>query len=276
MFRRNSGYITQKGQSKIFKMNLLIAGCGVGSAPAEAAVRLGIKNFTLVDGDIVEIHNLNRQSFEFTDIGQSKVASLKKRLLNINPDAQVQDVHTYLNVQNLENLVSQSDLIIDTIDFLDLPAIIALHDSANQHQKPIISLFSAGFGAIAVFIPPSTKKHSWFRDLFEIPEDDLSGTSYTQHFSQFFNRVKQHLNPKVVSTMDDVFSKMKDLEPCPAPHVVVGAQMVSCLANYLLVQFAEGQNFPKAPQFIAIDLERASQIMNFEIEEKTSPFVRSV
>ncbi len=66
---RNSGYVSPSLQERIRGSRLLIAGCGVGSAVAEAAVRIGFREILLVDADTIEEHNLNRQNFTFDDIG---------------------------------------------------------------------------------------------------------------------------------------------------------------------------------------------------------------
>jgi tRNA A37 threonylcarbamoyladenosine dehydratase len=153
MFERNSGYVSNEVQVKLANLNVLFAGCGVGSAPAEAMARLGLKNYILVDGDTVEEHNLNRQSFNFSDIGKPKVDSLKKRLLEINPTANISAINDLINPKNVDEIVKRSDIIFDTIDFLDLDAIVSLHDSAMKFEKPIVSLFTAGFGAVGIFIP---------------------------------------------------------------------------------------------------------------------------
>jgi len=77
---RNLGYINQELQGKIKNSHILIAGCGVGSSIAEAALRMGFINITLLDGDTVEEHNLNRQCYTFKDVKKSKAKSLAKRL----------------------------------------------------------------------------------------------------------------------------------------------------------------------------------------------------
>ena len=76
---RNCGYISEEAQNRIRACKLLIAGCGIGSSPAICAARMGFEEFTLVDGDTVDIHNLNRQFYEFSDIGRRKVDALKNQ-----------------------------------------------------------------------------------------------------------------------------------------------------------------------------------------------------
>ena len=83
----------------------------------------------LVDGDVVEGHNLNRQMFGVPDIGQFKARSLARRLRRINPDAGIRAYNIMIDADNAPSLVSEYDLVIDTVDFRDPAAIRALHAS---------------------------------------------------------------------------------------------------------------------------------------------------
>ena len=82
---RNAGYIQPATQEKIRNTRLLIAGCGMGSSPAMCAARLGFEKFILVDGDTVDAHNLNRQFYEFADVGKPKVEALKGHRQTLEP-----------------------------------------------------------------------------------------------------------------------------------------------------------------------------------------------
>ncbi|MBY0415545.1 MAG: ThiF family adenylyltransferase, partial [Bdellovibrionales bacterium] len=234
--------------------------------PAEAATRLGVLNFTLVDGDTVEDHNLNRQSFEFEDIGKTKVDSLKKRILRINPNAKVNAVCDLVTFENAEKFVKEADVIFDTIDFLDLSAIVHLHDMANLHAKPVISLFTAGFGAVAIFVPPIKRERSYIRELFQLPDGDLKNESYTHHFFKFFERMSSNLNPQVQRAMGEVFQKMKDGIPCPAPHVVAGSLSASAIGMHILSKLISGEDIACAPSFIYLDLHQVEEKLTFKIE----------
>lgn len=265
MFRRNLGYIDLETQNKLAKTTVLFAGCGVGSAPAEAAARLGVLNFILIDGDFVEEHNLNRQSFEHDDIGTPKVLALKKRILRINPKANVEAIVDMVSAENAEELVRKSDFIFDTIDFLDLNAIVCLHDVANTLKKPLASLFTAGFGAVGIFVPVENRERSWIRELFDLPAGDLKNESYTNHFFKFFAHLSSHLNPKVQLAMNDVFQKMKDGKPCPAPHVVAGSLCAAALGMHILTKYVSNEKITSAPNFLHIDLSEVEEKLNFRL-----------
>ena len=186
LVERNLGYIDKETQNKISRTRLLIAGCGIGSTIAEAAVRMGFRHFTLVDGDTVSQNNLNRQSYRFDQVGKKKAQALAENLKAINPDASVEIVCEYLNLENVKKLVGRSDYIFDTIDFLDLTAILALHDEALKQEKPLITAVACGWGAAAVYVPGQSRHQSWIRDIFHIPNPIPDNMSYVETFSHFF------------------------------------------------------------------------------------------
>ena len=101
---------------------------GVGSWCAEALVRSGIKNLTLVDPDRVNISNMNRQlPATVSAIGEIKVDVLKKRLLDINPDAQIEAIaQIYTEETAATFMLHTYDYIVDAIDTLNHKAHLLL------------------------------------------------------------------------------------------------------------------------------------------------------
>ena len=249
---RNSGYISQDLQSTIRSTRLLIAGCGLGSVFAETAVRTGFESFVLLDGDTVSAHNLNRQIYVDSDIDQFKTGSLAKRLKAINPNAVIDVRNEWLKPETADRLVADCDLIIDTIDFLDLPAVIALHDAARAANKPILSAFSAGWGAVVgVFLPTSVT----LRTVFGLPETgSLNGATYPIVFAQAFKRLFPQLPADFVSVTSDVLQKMAEGRPCPAPQLASGANCAAAAICALAVRLLDGQPVAVAPDLILVDL----------------------
>ena len=256
LIERNSGLIDEVTQAKIVKSKLLFAGCGLGSAIVETCIRTGFSEMILVDGDTVSANNLNRQSFDSLDVGKSKVLALSERVKKINPDAKIQAEHLWLNADNAKKYVSQVDVVIDTVDFLDLETIVSVHDAAMDLDKPVISCFTAGWGAVVMYIPPEKRKMSWIREIFDIGAGNLSKESYAFKFAALFGRLGHQLNPQVQSVMGEVFKKMADKKPCPAPHVAAGANLAAALVSDLLYRSLSNQKIVVAPKFIYCDLEK--------------------
>jgi len=115
---------------------LLLGVGGVGSWCAESLVRSGIQHLTIVDADIVNLTNVNRQLMATTlTVGQPKVEALARRLKEINPEAEITPVQALFSEESAEAFHLDSyDYIIDCIDSLkDKTALIELatHTSAS-------------------------------------------------------------------------------------------------------------------------------------------------
>jgi molybdopterin/thiamine biosynthesis adenylyltransferase len=254
--RRNFPIISSEIQKKIFTTKVLIAGCGLGSLIAESLTRMGFKHFTLIDNDTIESHNLNRQAYKWEDIGTNKVTALKKNLLAINPEVEVITYSEFLTEHNVQKIAPDIDLIVDTIDFLDLKAIVHLHDTALTYAKPIISVFAAGWGALGLFIPASKRHQSFIRDIFEITEPNLNLISYTDKFAKYFMKLGPHLNPEVQEIMIKVLSNMKDNKPCPASVIISGAQLAAIITAKFITNHLSEISMTSAPDCIYLDLNK--------------------
>lgn len=118
---------------------LLLGIGGVGSFVLEALARVGIMNITIVDKDIVDITNINRQIIATTKtIGMYKVNVAKERVLNINPNITVTDIKLNLNSENISNIIDDTyDYVIDCID--DFKAKISVIEYCYDNNIKIIS-----------------------------------------------------------------------------------------------------------------------------------------
>lgn len=249
---RNSGYITPQTQARIRTTKLLIAGCGIGSSPAICAARMGFENFILVDGDVVDGHNLNRQFYDFADIGKPKVAALKDKILRINPNAAVEAVEAYLGAENTDAIVGGADIVFDTVDFLDLPAILRLHTSAKRQAVPVFTALSVGFGALVWYFPADSGP-----SLADIIAPDVAGVTqgietpaYADVFASFIRRIAPHLDQQVVEQVGRVLTLMKDGKPCPASQVAVGSFAIGAMAMSMIHDLLSGDPPPAAPKML--------------------------
>ena len=233
---------------------------------AQAAVRIGFQNFILLDGDIVDVHNLNRQFFFVDQIGKYKAESLKENILKINPSSHIEAGTELLTSQNAPIYVSKSDIVLDTIDFLDLPAIVALHDEAHRQSKPVISSFSAGFGAAVISFPPSNRPNSWIRDIFDVNKTgDIGKVSYVERYQKLFKSLAPGLDPQVLEVMGKVFREMADGRVCPAPQVSVGAEMVAALCVSACLRILENKKMTLGPKMIVVNLIEALQSSGIQL-----------
>ena len=106
------------GQKKILLSKVLIVGVGgLGSPAAEFLVRSGIGKVGIIDYDKVSLSNLHRQSlYEKTNIGKSKVLTIKKILNRINSNTKVQTYNLKLNNVNFKKIINKYDYVIDGSD----------------------------------------------------------------------------------------------------------------------------------------------------------------
>ncbi len=250
---RNSGYIAPETQTKIRSTRLLIAGCGIGSSLAVCATRMGFEHFVLVDGDVVDAHNLNRQFYDFADVGKPKVDALKAQILSINPQACVEAIAENLTPDNTDKIVGKVNMVLDTVDFLDLPAILHLHHSARQHKLPILTALSVGFGALVWYFPADASLSLgdiMAPDIAAVNTTGMSAPSYADVFASFIARIAPHLDRDVVLQVSKVLTMMKDGKPCPASQVAVGSFAIAAMALSMIHDVLAGNPVPSAPELI--------------------------
>lgn len=250
---RNDGYITDSVQEKIKNTRLLIAGCGIGSSFAVLAARMGFTKFILTDGDIIEDHNLNRQFYDADDIGVNKATALARHLHAINPEVVAEALPEYLTEENLPAIVAKADFIFDTIDFLDLAAIVALHDQCQLQKKPHITALSIGLDAGALYFPADGTVT--FREVFGLPlSGPLEHLGYIDAFSKVIERLGRDLDPQVIKAVSKALTIMENGKPCPASQVAPGSFSVASLAGTLMYRVIAGLPVTPAPGFIVSDV----------------------
>lgn len=250
---RNKGYISPEGQARIRNTRVLIAGCGIGSTFAETAIRLGYEKIVLVDHDTISLHNLNRQNFTYADIDTPKIEALTRRLKAINPNAQIEAIRDKVTPENAASFVTKVDFIFDTIDFLDLPGLVALHDACHAQNKPLLTAINAGFGAAGFYFP--AKKKCTLRDLFELPaEGPIEGFSYAERYGNFVRKIAHLVDPAVIEQFQRTLKLLSEGKPCPAPQVAPGASCVAALAGTVAARLAEGLPVTEAPDMLMINM----------------------
>jgi len=146
MQRRTELLLGVDNLERLQRVRVLIFGLGgVGSWCAEALVRSGIRNLTLVDSDRVCITNCNRQLMATSKtLGLVKVEALKERLLEINPDANIEAVQMIYNAENADLFhMEEYDFIIDAIDSLAEKADLILRATALPKHITFISSMGA-------------------------------------------------------------------------------------------------------------------------------------
>lgn len=152
-FLRTEALLGTEAMTKLQHSTVTIVGLGaVGGYALEAVVRAGIGNLILVDFDIIDITNINRQILATTSsIGQQKTEVAKKRALDINPNCQIITKELFINQDTLPQLLEiKTDLVIDAIDSLNSKC--GLIEGLLEKNIPFISSMGAALKTKPEFI----------------------------------------------------------------------------------------------------------------------------
>lgn len=144
MFERIINLIDKSNFQKIQNSKILLVGIGgVGGFVLEGLVRSGFQNITIIDGDIIEKSNINRQLVaNLTTLNQPKVTIAKNNMQLINKSCQINALNTFLDEYNINSLETDFDYIIDACDTLKTK--LALIKFANEKNIKIISSMGVG------------------------------------------------------------------------------------------------------------------------------------
>lgn len=136
-----------EGQEKLLAARAMILGAGgLGSPAAMYLASAGVGAITLVDGDTVDLTNLQRQILHTVHtVGKTKVESGKATLARINPEVRVDAVNERLEGERLHELVAQSDIVLDCTD--NFATRHALNRACVAHRKPLVSGAAIRFDA---------------------------------------------------------------------------------------------------------------------------------
>lgn len=119
MFERLISLVGRDNFNKLSSSKIIVIGLGgVGGYVVEGLVRSGIMNMTIVDGDVIEESNLNRQIIALqSTLGKKKADVVKNRIIDINPNVCVEVIPHFLDIHDVENLnLEEFDYIVDCID----------------------------------------------------------------------------------------------------------------------------------------------------------------
>jgi len=159
--------IGPEGQQKMLDAKVLLLGAGgLGSPTALYLAAAGIGTIGIVDDDVVDLSNLQRQVIHTTDrIGTPKVDSAQESMNAINPDVNVVKYETRLDASNIMEIIEGYDVIVDGVD--NFPTRYLLNDASVRLKIPVVSASILGFdGQLSVFAP---YEGPCYRCLYPVP-----------------------------------------------------------------------------------------------------------
>ena len=125
-----------EGQIKISEGKVLIVGAGgLGAPVALYLAAAGVGTIGIIDGDVVDLTNLQRQVIHFTpDINKAKVLSAKEKIAQLNPDVKVIAYQELLSTYNIFDIIKEYDIVVDGTD--NFPTKFLINDACVLAQKP--------------------------------------------------------------------------------------------------------------------------------------------
>ena len=153
-YARNRKTLSEEDQLKLSTSCVAIVGCGgLGGYIAEELARIGVGRLVLIDGDRLEVSNLNRQIMSSElNIGQWKVEASRDRLQSVNSEVQVEVIRGWFEEKKGPELFRNVDLVCDALD--SIPTRVVLERVCHQMGLPLVFASIAGwFGQMGVSLP---------------------------------------------------------------------------------------------------------------------------
>jgi len=242
---RNGFFVSEKLQKSISECRLIFVGTGLASTVATSAARLGFNHFVLVDGDIVERSNLNRQDFTINDLGVNKAKAISERIKLINESATTEVIQKYISPLDVKGIVEKGDIVINCADFNEV--VYEIDKEVSLQNKISISPLNIGFGSIVtVFDRKSAKLSEMTKGVTD---------SDKKFLLNFYSSLKGYKLPKYVQKnllKAFVFISRKGF----FPQNVIAAETSTILILSTILRYLDGKKICSAPVPISLDVER--------------------
>lgn len=176
-----NGIFSKKDMDKIQAAHVAVIGSGgLGGYIIEMLARVGIGQMTIVDGDVFDETNLNRQILStMNNLGQAKAMEAKKHMAAINPDVKVHAFHAYMEADNVSSLLANVDLVVDGLD--SIGGRLILQSFCEEAQIPLVHGAIAGwYGQVTTIFPGDRTLDRLYKDASDRGlEDELGNPSFT-------------------------------------------------------------------------------------------------
>jgi len=154
---RNQNMLSKEENESLRGFKVAVVGCGgLGGYIIEMLARLGVGHITIVDGDVFEISNLNRQLLSSpSNMGKSKSIVARERVNSINPDVKVVAIQELLTEENAEKVLSGHDVVCDALDNLKTRRLLEKY--CEKLDMPMVLGAIAGWYAQVCTIKPGDR-----------------------------------------------------------------------------------------------------------------------
>lgn len=239
-YSRNRIYLTEEEQNKIKNFPIILGGSGIGSTIAECALRLGFENITIIDGDQVELSNLNRQNYTEDDISIDKTAAIKNRLLAINKEANIKVYAGFLTSDNVEDHIIGHKIAINALDFSSKVPLV-FDKICQEHSIPVLHPYNIGWGGLVTVIEPEGLSLS----SLEKPRETFNEVNMVEYASSY---LKFWGTPH--DWIDDILEKYRnEKEVLSPPQLSIASWTVAAMCTHILFNIATDKEYKKFPEF---------------------------
>ena len=182
-YKRN-GIFTKEEMNTLKDSKVCIVGSGgLGGYILEMLARVGVGSITIIDGDVFEESNLNRQILATSrNIGKVKVEEAQKRIAEVNPEIRVTPIHSYLSSENISEIIIDYNLVVDALDRIDIRLL--LQDECEVKDIPLVHGAIAGwYGQVTTIMPgDKTLNRLYPNDQNKGVEVEIGNPSFTPAF----------------------------------------------------------------------------------------------
>ena len=164
---RQMSIVTRSEQQRFKDAKITVIGCGgIGGQTIEMLARMGIGELVLVDEDAFDISNLNRQTLAtLSDVGLDKSAVAKDKVRLINPYVKVTSFNEHVDETNIDEIISDSDIVIDALDNV-LTRVIVSRKAKEKEIPYIHGAIHGTLGQLTVFLPYGERT---YEEMFNLP-----------------------------------------------------------------------------------------------------------
>ncbi len=156
----------EKSFNDLQKKKIVIIGLGgIGCPAAQYLVAAGIKILKLIDGDLIQKTNLNRQIlYSVYDIGKSKAKTAKKKLYGTNPECSIEAISTHLDSKNINKYLYNSSLVVDATD--NWRSMTLINRYCVDKSIPLVSSSTVGYDSQVTLFNNFPTKHLCLKCIF--------------------------------------------------------------------------------------------------------------
>jgi len=175
-----NGIFTDQDMSIIKNAKVCVVGCGgLGGYVIEMLARAGIGSLTVVDGDVFDESNLNRQVLSDTyNIGLSKAKIAVSRVKRLDPDVEIRGLETFLSKDNIAEIVEGHDIVVDALDSIDIRFVIQAY--CKESEIPMVHGAIAGwYGQVSTIMPGDDTLNYLYRGQNKGVEQEIGNPSFT-------------------------------------------------------------------------------------------------